>query len=117
MLAIAFFASPNQRAKYGAEVWVAVAAAIDAAGLTRKQAFEVFDVDGSGELSGEELVDGLRDSGVQLTDAYAEVIVADTDTDGSGDVDVAEWEAAIARALENVEADDAETARWAAVGV
>jgi len=70
--AVLFFGSPNQRAKYGSEVWLMVDHVILKAGMTRREAFVMFDTDGSGELSGEELVDGLRNSGIILSDAYAE---------------------------------------------
>ena len=52
-----------------------------------KKAFEVFDRDGSGQISKAELQDVMKSIGEKLTDAEIDEMMAQADEDGSGTID------------------------------
>ncbi|MCJ1440326.1 MAG: hypothetical protein MMC23_000809 [Stictis urceolatum] len=56
-----------------------------------KKAFEVFDRDGSGQISKAELQDVMKSIGEKLTDAEIDEMMAQADEDGSGTIDYQEF--------------------------
>lgn len=52
-----------------------------------RAAFEVFDRDGSGTISAEEMRHVMRSIGEELTDAEIEEMIKEADTDGNGSID------------------------------
>jgi calmodulin len=52
-----------------------------------RQAFQVFDQDGSGTISAEEIAKVMKSLGEDLTDAEIEEMVRMADTDGDGSID------------------------------
>ena len=50
-------------------------------------AFNAMDVDGSGFLERQEVIDGLKANGYNFTDAEVDEMIASVDVDGNGKVD------------------------------
>ncbi|KAK4774034.1 hypothetical protein SAY87_029053 [Trapa incisa] len=68
------------------------------AGLTQqkrqeiREAFDLFDTDGSGTIDAGELSVAMRALGFELTEKQIEQMIADVDKDGSGSIDYDEFE-------------------------
>jgi len=56
-----------------------------------KDAFAVFDADGSGTISRTELKKLMKNLGQSLSDAELDAMMDEVDTDGSGEIDFAEF--------------------------
>ena len=52
-----------------------------------RAAFEVFDRDGSGTISADEMRHVMKSIGEELTDAEIEEMIREADTDGNGSID------------------------------
>ena len=70
-----------------------------------KEAFLLFDQDGDGNITANELGIVMRSLGKDPTDAELRDMINDVDTDGNGTIDLAEFIAMMARKLKE---DDAE---------
>ncbi|WJX82362.1 putative calcium-binding protein cml13 [Trifolium repens] len=57
-----------------------------------KEAFELFDTDGSGTIDAKELNVAMRALGFEMTEEQIEQMIADVDRDGSGAIDYDEFE-------------------------
>ncbi|WJX65408.1 putative calcium-binding protein cml13, variant 2 [Trifolium repens] len=57
-----------------------------------KEAFELFDTDGSGTIDAKELNVAMRALGFEMTEEQIEQMIADVDKDGSGAIDYDEFE-------------------------
>ncbi|VFQ92063.1 unnamed protein product [Cuscuta campestris] len=57
-----------------------------------KEAFELFDTDGSGTIDAKELNVAMRALGFEMTEEQIEQMIADVDKDGSGAIDFDEFE-------------------------
>ncbi|XP_052206271.1 caltractin-like [Diospyros lotus] len=57
-----------------------------------KEAFELFDTDGSGTIDAKELNVAMRALGFEMTDEQINQMIADVDKDGSGAIDYDEFE-------------------------
>ncbi|KAG6535485.1 calmodulin-like protein 3 [Zingiber officinale] len=73
--------------------------------LTR--AFQMFDRDGDGRISKQELCDSLENLGIYIADADLEAVIEWVDVDGDGCVDAEEF-AALYQAVMEREAEEAE---------
>ena len=56
-----------------------------------KDAFKVFDTDGSGTISKKELMALMKSLGQNLSEAELEAMMAEVDTDKSGEIDFKEF--------------------------
>ncbi|XP_055804654.1 caltractin-like [Solanum dulcamara] len=56
-----------------------------------KEAFELFDTDGSGTIDASELNVAMRALGFEMTEEHVELMIADVDKDGSGAIDFDEF--------------------------
>ncbi|XP_043711073.1 caltractin-like [Telopea speciosissima] len=56
-----------------------------------KEAFELFDTDGSGTIDAKELNVAMRSLGFEMTDEQINQMIADVDKDGSGAIDFDEF--------------------------
>ena len=54
-------------------------------------AFNLFDIDGSGDIDSSELAGVAKELGVEMTDAEVTVVMATIDEDGGGDIDLGEF--------------------------
>ncbi|XP_061341762.1 caltractin [Gastrolobium bilobum] len=57
-----------------------------------KEAFELFDTDGSGNIDAKELNVAMRALGFEMTEEQINQMIADVDKDGSGSIDYDEFE-------------------------
>lgn len=57
-----------------------------------KEAFELFDTDGSGTIDAKELNVAMRALGFEMTEEQINQMIADVDKDGSGAIDLDEFE-------------------------
>ncbi|OAY66029.1 Caltractin [Ananas comosus] len=56
-----------------------------------KEAFDLFDIDGSGTIDGKELNVAMRALGFEMTEEQINQMIADVDKDGSGAIDFDEF--------------------------
>merc|ERR1719284_592849 len=56
-----------------------------------KDAFDLFDTDGSGAVSVQELVDAMVSLGIDKKNETVFEMIKEIDTDGSGELEFAEW--------------------------
>lgn len=62
-----------------------------------KDAFAVFDTDGSGTISRTELKKLMKNLGQTLSDAELDAMMDEVDTDGNGEIDFAEFKSMMVR--------------------
>ena len=62
-----------------------------------KDAFAVFDADGSGTISRTELKKLMKNLGQTLSDAELDAMMDEVDTDGNGEIDFAEFKSMMVR--------------------
>ena len=73
--------------------------AIARRGLNLREAFELMDADGSGEIDAEEFISGIQAFEGQLTDGQCRTLMERVDADGNGEVDFSE----LTRALQKLD--------------
>ncbi|XP_022333553.1 neo-calmodulin-like [Crassostrea virginica] len=71
-----------------------------------REAFKLFDKDGNGSITVEELVAILKNLGQNPTDAEISDIVSEVDADGNGNIDFPEFLLMMSKREKDVETDD-----------